>query len=84
MCCPGWPQYLLVFFLSLTRQLKICSHIGQSREKDIGHLSDIVMRRRTRLNVVISSPLNLSARQSFRVGLTVLRQHNSETYCLGC
>ena len=50
--------------LWLTRQLEICSHIGQSREKDIGHLSDIVKRRRTRLNVLIGSPPNLSARLS--------------------
>ena len=50
--------------LSLTRQLEICSHIGQSREKDIGHLSDIVKRRRTCLKVLIGSPPNLSARLS--------------------
>ena len=50
--------------LSLTRQLEICSHIGQSREKDIGHLSDIVKRRRTRSNLLTSSPPNLSARLS--------------------
>jgi len=36
-----WPSFLL------TQQLQIRSHIGQSRERDIGHLADIVKRRRT-------------------------------------
>jgi gamma-tubulin complex component 3 len=35
----------------LTRQPEICSHIGQSREKDMGHLADIVKRRRTHVNI---------------------------------
>jgi gamma-tubulin complex component 3 len=34
------------------RQLEFCSHIGQSREMDIGHLSDLVKRRRAHIHLL--------------------------------
>ena len=40
-----WPSF------SLTRYLEICSHIGQSHVRDMGHLTEIVKRRRTHWNI---------------------------------
>ena len=44
----------------MIRHLEICSHIGQSRVRDMGHLSDIVKRRRTPWNFLTSSSPDLS------------------------
>ena len=49
-----WPSF------SLTRHLEICSHIGQSRVRDIGHLTEIVKRRRMHWNISTNPSPNLS------------------------
>jgi hypothetical protein len=53
-----WPSF------SLTPHLEICSHIGQSHVRDMGHLTEIVRRRRTHWSLFTSSSPNLSGRLS--------------------
>jgi hypothetical protein len=53
-----WPSFFL------TPHLEICSHIGQSHVRDIGHLTEIVKRRRTHWSLFTNSSPNSSGRLS--------------------